>query len=276
MKSKIVMDSSGNLQQLMNTEFASVPLKIVTGEREFVDDSSTDIPEMVDYLKKYSGKTSSSCPAVGDYIDAFGDAENVYCITITSQLSGSCNAARIAAETYCGKHSGRKVHVIDSLSTGPEMMLLAEKLRELIEEKLPFEAITEKIREYQQKTHLLFSLESLHNLAANGRVPSVIAKAIGVLGIRLVGKASDEGTLQQTDKVRGEAKVIPAMIKNMLAAGYNGGKVRIDHCLNELAALELRRAILEKFPKANISIGTTGALCSFYAEHGGMLVGYES
>lgn len=276
MENKIVMDSSGDVLSFEGIDYANVPLKIVTSEREFVDDATTDIPEMVEYLKNYKGKTTSACPAVGDYIEAFGDAENVYCITITSGLSGSYNSASIAADTYREQHPERKVHVIDSLSAGPELTLIAEKLRELIAEKLPFDTIVEKIKEYQQKTHLLFSLESLHNLAVNGRVSNVVAKAIGILGIRLIGKASDEGTLQPTDKARGEAKVVPAIVKSLLANGYDGGKVRIHHCLNESAAKALRKAILDKFPKAQVVISTTRALCSFYAEQGGMLIGYEA
>ncbi len=273
---KIVMDSSGDVLKLDGIDYANVPLKIVTDGREFVDDENIDVPEMVEYLQSYKGKTTSACPAVGDYIEAFGEAENVYCITITSGLSGSYNSASIAADTYREQHPDRKVHVIDSLSAGPELALVAEKLRDLIAEKLPFDTIVEKIKEYQQKTHLLFSLESLHNLAVNGRVPAVVAKAIGILGIRLIGKASDEGTLQPTDKARGEAKVVPALLKSLITAGYNGGKVRIHHCLNEIAAFNLRDAILDKFPQAQVVISTTRALCSFYAEQGGMLIGYEA
>ncbi len=276
MKNKIVLDSSGDLLVLDGVDFANVPLKIMTDSREFVDDASTDIAEMVGYLKEYKGKTTSACPAVGDYLAAFGEADNVYCVTITSGLSGSYNSASIAAETYREQHPDCNVHVFDSLSAGPELALLAEKLRDLISEGHPFASIVEKLKEYQQKTRLMFSLESLHNLAANGRVSNVIAKAIGILGIRLIGVASEDGVLQPTSKARGEARVIPELVKALLASGYKGGKMRIDHCLNEVGAKGLRQAILDRFPSAQVVIGTTGALCSFYAEEGGMLIGYEA
>ena len=175
MADKIVLDSSGDLQAFEGVDFASVPLKILAGEREFVDDAQLNVDEMVSYLKTYKGKTSTACPGVGDYLDAFGDAENVYCITITSNLSGSYNSARVAANTYQEKHPGRKVHVFDSLSTGPEMILMAEKIRELLSAKLSFEAVVQKVKAYQEKTRLMFSLESLHNLVNNGRVSRAAA-----------------------------------------------------------------------------------------------------
>ena len=275
MNSKIVLDSSGNLQRFEEIDFASVPLKILAGDREFVDDETTNVQEMVHFLGEYKGKATTSCPGVGEYLEAFGDAENVYCVTITSNLSGSYNAAEVAARTYQEQHPERKVHVFDSLSTGGEMALIAEKIRELLNEKTSFEDVVQKVKAYQQKTHLLFSLESLHNLANNGRVPGAVAALAGMLGIRLIGKASDVGTLQPIGKARGEKKLIPELVKHLCEMGYQGGKVRIDHCVNPNAAARLRDAILERFPAADIRIGVNGALCSFYAEKGGLLIGFE-
>lgn len=275
MNSKIVLDSSGNLQHFEEIDFASVPLKILAGDREFVDDETTNVQEMVHFLGEYKGKATTSCPGVGEYLEAFGDAENVYCVTITSNLSGSYNAAEVAARTYQEQHPDRKVHVFDSLSTGGEMALIAEKIRELLNEKTSFEDVVQKVKAYQQKTHLLFSLESLHNLANNGRVPGAVAALAGMLGIRLIGKASDVGTLQPIGKARGEKKLIPELVKHLCEMGYQGGKVRIDHCVNPNAAARLRDAILERFPAADIRIGVNGALCSFYAEKGGLLIGFE-
>ena len=273
---KIVMDSAGDLLEMEGAEFSNVPLKILAGDREFVDDATTDVAEMVEYMHTYVGKSSTACPSAGEYLEAFGDAEDVYCVTITSGLSGSYNAASIAAQTYLEQHPQRRVHVFDSLTAGPEMTLVAEKIRELVRQKLPFEKIVSLVEEYNLKTQLVFSLESLHNLAQNGRVPGAVAKIAGMLSIRLVGKASNEGTLQPTGKARGDQKVPGELLKQLLSMGYKGGRVRIHHCYNLPSAQRLKDAILEKFPQASIIIQKTNALCSFYAEKGGMLVGFET
>lgn len=275
MSAKIVLDSSGDLQIFSGVDFACVPLKIQAGEREFVDDANMEVDEMVRYLKGYKGKAVTACPGVGDYLEAFGDAENVYCVTITSNLSGSYNSAMVAAQTYLEQHPDRKVHVFDSLSTGPEMALMAEKIRDLLAEKLSFDTIVQKVKTYQEKTRLMFSLESLHNLVNNGRVSLAAATMAGILGLRMVGIASTEGTLQPIAKVRGEKKLIPEMFRHIREMGYEGGKVRIDHCDNQNAAMRLKEIILSHFPKADIKLGRAGCLCSFYAEQGGLLVGFE-
>ena len=270
---KIVVDSSANMTT--NAAVSSVPLKIITDEKEYIDDATLNTAAMVWDLQTYTGKSSTACPSPQDWLNAFGDKPYVFCIAITSNLSGSCNAANIAKADYEQEHPDRKVCVIDSLSTGGEMELIAEKIQELIGTDLSFDDICEKVKDYQQHTGLLFMLESMQNLANNGRVNKIVAKAAGILGIRAVGKASDVGTLQPLEKCRGEKKAITSLLAQLTTLGYEGGKVRISHCLNEQAALSLQAGIRSMYPQADIQIGTTGGLCSFYAEKGGMLIGFE-
>ena len=275
MNMKIVADSSANLRTLEDNSIVSVPLTIRTDEREFVDDATLDIKEMIDYLAGYKGKSGSACPSAGDWYSAFGDAEYIFAVTITSNLSGAYNSARIAKEDYEADYPDRKVFLIDSLSTGGEMKLIVEKIQELHAKGLSFEEICDTVTEYQKKTHLAFILKSLTNLANNGRVSPAVAKLAGFLNINVVGIASDVGTLEQKEKARGEKKAIAALRKIMDNMGYAGGKVRIDHCFNKEDALKIKDLILSAFPSADVIIGENHGLCSFYAEKGGILVGFE-
>ena len=63
--------------------------------------------------------------------------------------------------------------------------------------------------------------------------------------------------------------------EEMISRGFNGGKVRITHCLNMESALELKTRLLAKFPAVDISIEPSTGLCSFYAERGSVMVGFE-
>lgn len=276
MNFKIVSDSASNLFALDDIPFSSVPLKIITTQAEYVDDPSLDVEAMVNEIKETKGKSGTSCPNAHDWLQAYGGSEQVFAVTITSNLSGSYNAACQAAGDYEAANPGSKVCVVDTLSAGPEMALIVEKLRELILSGLSFEAIREKIQSYKANTHLLFSLQSLTNLARNGRANPAVAKLAGVLGIRIVGKASDEGTLQPLHKCRGEKKALDTIAEEMLGMGFRGGKVRIAHCFNPDAARQLKAQLLAKFPKSQILIEACTALCSFYAERGGLLIGFES
>ena len=272
---KIVADSSANLMELKTVAFDAAPLKIITAQREFVDDRNLDLDEMIGYFKSYKGRSQSSCPNPEDWLTTFGDAEDVFCVAITSGLSGSYNTACIAKEMYEAEHPGRRVFVIDSLSAGPELTLIVEKLEEMISEGKSYEEICTYIPEYQKKTGLLFMLESLNNFAANGRVSPAVAKIAGVLGIRIVGKASDVGTLEPTDKCRGKEKSLKTILKHLKESGLKTGKVILAHCLNEPAANALKNMIETDLPGVAVKIGKNFGLCSFYAEKGGLLVGFE-
>lgn len=276
MQFKIVSDSSCDIHSLPGVDFVSVPLHIVTEEADYVDDQTLDAEAMVEALLRYKGKSSTACPNVDDWKRAFGDAEYVFALTITSALSGSHNAAVCAARSYEEEHPGRRVHVIDTLSTGPEMVLLMEKLRKLMEQGLDFDQTVSAITAYQKKTKLLFLLSSIQNLARNGRASRIGAEAVGLLGIRIYGQASGEGKLDILGKCRGERMALKHLLQQMEHLNWRGGPVRIAHCLNTAAAQRLRSLLLDKFPQADISIHPTGGLCSFYAEKGGIMVGFET
>ena len=272
---RIFVDSSASLYKLDGVDFAAVPLKIVTDEREYLDDGTLDAVEMATALRTYKGKTSTSCPNIGDWLEAYEGADEIYAITITGTLSGSCNAAQLAAEEYQAEHPGAQVFVLDSLSAGPELVLLAEHIRALIEEGRDFDEVCEEMLRYRHHTHLLFSLESLANLARNGRVKPAVAAVARMLGIRVIGQASDAGDLEVLCKTRGEHGALERMVLEMKAHGLTNGRVHIDHCCNAAAAERLKHMVHAVFPEAKVEVGTCGALCSYYAEYGGLMVGYE-
>jgi hypothetical protein len=152
---------------------------------------------------------------------------------------------------------------------------LVEKLAELVNAGLSFDEIRHTITAYTKKTGLLFMLESLKNFANNGRVSPAVAKIAGLLGIRIVGKASDEGTLEPLDKCRGEGKALCAILTRLEQSGVREGRILIHHSSNPAAADALAALVREKFPLARVQIGTCRGLCSYYAEKGGLLVGFE-
>ena len=275
MNRKIVADSSSDLHGLRTVDFSLAPMMIHTTKKAYLDDSDLNVDEMVEDLLKNKEKTSSACPGLGDWLNAFGDAQEVFVLTITSKLSGSYNSACLARDEYLEQHPDRKVYVCDTPSTGPVMQLLAEKIAELTAEGADFDTVCKELVSYSKQTNLVFMLESLKNLANNGRVSHAVAKITGILGIRLVGKAL-EGVLEPLDKCRGAKKAIAALVERMKDLGYKGGKVRIAHCQNLEGARELAELIEAEFPGYSAEIYTTGGLCSYYAEKGGILMGFES
>ena len=228
MNYKIVSDSSSNVLVIPGANFESVPMKVRT-EKEYIDNAQLDLQLMVEDLRNHNGKSGSSCPSVGEWVEAFGDAELVFCTTISKNLSGSYNSAMQAAAAYMEEHPDRKAFIIDSLSTGPEMMMIVDKIRACEAEGLDFEATKAAVLEYANCNHTLFCLESMMNLARNGRVPMAVAKIAGMLGIRVVGDV-EKGEITPVHKPRGAKKATQVMVQMMKERGfYDGALLRIAH-----------------------------------------------
>lgn len=272
---KIVCDSSSNIFTIPGVPYTTVPMKVVAGEKEYVDNAQLDLHGMVTDLKSHKGKSGSSCPNVQEWLDAFGDADVVFGITITKHLSGSYNAGQQAAATYMEENPGKQAYIFDSLSTGPEMMMIVDKIRELMEAGLDFESVKAQVLEYHNRNHTLFCLQSMTNLARNGRVSPAVAKIAGLLGIRVVGDAKG-GEITPVHKPRGEKKALQLLVEMMAERGLReDGLVRIAHCFAPETAQTLADMVKARFPGVRIMLETTTALCSFYAEEGGMIIGFE-
>ena len=271
---RIVADSSANVLSIEGVNYTTVPMKVIAA-KEYVDDQNLDLAGMVADLQQHKGKSGSSCPNVGEWLDAFGDAQYIFGLTITKYLSGSYNSASQAADTYMTEHPGCKVFIIDSLSTGPEMMMIVDKILQCEANGDDFETTKAKVLEYANHNHTLFCLESMNNLARNGRVSMAVAKIAGLLGIRVVGDV-EGGEITPVHKPRGAKKATQTLLEMIKERGfYDGAQLRIAHCFGEEAACALRDTVLAEFPNTRFTLEPTTALCSFYAEAGGLIIGFE-
>lgn len=252
-----------------------VPMKITAGDAVFSDHAEPDMDILKKALDGCRGKMGTSCPTITDWLDAFADADDIICVTVTGGLAGSSNSACAAKNCYESEHKGKRVFVIDTLSAGPEMDLLLEKMAQWAEKGFSYEEICTSARSYLEQTGLLFMLKSLKNLTRSGKVSPAVATLARVAGLSIVGKADEEGKLKPLCKCRGEARALEALTERLEAEGGGYGRVRIAHCENEAAALQIKKAILAKHESASVEVYALGSICSFYAEKGGIMIGFE-
>lgn len=277
MRYGIVVDSGCDIKEIFaeGIAFNCVALKLDVGEKEFVDDIHLDIEEFMKEMSAYKGKTGSAAPSPADWMDAYEKADEVFAITITGALSGSYASAKTAYDMSREEDPNRKICLIDSKSAGPEISLLVYKLIELMQEEKTFEEIQKEIIEYQTRTHLLFTLGSMDNLVKNGRIGRLQGSMAGILGIKILGYAGEDGTFNILHKCRGKYTALDKAWAEMERHGYAGGPVAVCHCFNSQGAEYLKKLILENYKMADVKIMPASGLCSYYAENGGILIGYE-
>ncbi|WP_426806898.1 DegV family protein [Streptococcus anginosus] len=276
---KIVADSGCDYRTIENlavdTLFESVPLTIQVGDEIFIDNNQLNIDEMMEKMYATSSASKSACPSPDDYMKAFNGASNIFVVTITGTLSGSYNSAQVAKRLYLEDHPDVNIHIIDTLSAGGENDLIIKKLNLLIGQGLSYEEVVTEITTYQTKTKLLFVLAKVDNLVKNGRLSKLLGAVVGLLNIRMVGEASQDGKLELLQKARGAKKSLVAAFDELIKAGYAGGQIIIAHRNNSKFCQQFSEMVRERFPQAVIEVIPTSGLCSFYAEENGLLMGYE-
>lgn len=276
---KIVADSGCDYRTIENiavdTSFENVPLSVQVNDEIFIDNAQLNIDDMMKKMYATSSASKSACPSPDDYMKAFDGASNIFVVTITGTLSGSHNSAQVAKKLYLEEHPDVNIHIIDTLSAGGENDLIIKKLNFLIGQGLSYEEVVTEITAYQTKTKLLFVLAKVDNLVKNGRLSKLVGAVVGLLNIRMVGEASQDGKLELLQKARGAKKSLIAAFDELIKAGYAGGQIIIAHRNNLKFCQQFSEMVREKFPQAVIEVIPTSGLCSFYAEENGLLIGYE-
>ena len=81
-----------------------------------VDEIGTDCEQMVLNLQNHDGPSTTSCPNVHEWLNAFEGADEVFAVTISSGLSASYSSAEMAKQHYEQEKPGARVHIFDSLA----------------------------------------------------------------------------------------------------------------------------------------------------------------
>lgn len=274
----IIVDSCCDLTPEMRTDpvFRVIPLTIRVGGRDFLDDEQLNTQELLDAMAQSDGPSSSSCPAPGDYLDAYRAAEgDIYVVTLSAMLSGSHNSARQGAALLREEQPERNIHIFNSCSASAGEVVLAQKVCELARSGLPFPEVIRQADQTVREMNTLFVLENLDNLKKNGRLTRVQALLTGALRIKLVMGSTPEGEIckhAQAMSIRQALGKLVEIIRN--DPRHVGKSLVISHC-HSLERARLLRDMVEKgcvFDRVQIT--ATAGLSSYYANAGGIIAAY--
>ena len=272
-----MIDSCGELmdQWKGDDRFQSVPLTLTVGSENIIDDETFD---QADFLQKVAACPEcpkSACPSPERYRSAFDcEADHIYCVTLSAELSGSYNSAVLGASLLHEEKKGKKVHVFNSCSASVGQTLIAMKIAECEDAGLPFEDVVSVVNKYIEEQHTFFVLENLETLRKNGRLSRVKALVATALKIKPIMGSTPEGTICQLDQARGMNKALVKMVDKIMEATENSGNkvLAISHCNSPKRAEMLKEAIKERMPLKDIVVLDTAGVSSMYANDGGIIV----
>ena len=277
MSYKIVIDSCGELleQWKQDERFTSVPLTLTVGSENIIDDETFD---QADFLQKVAACPEcpkSACPSPESYRKAFDcDADHVYCVTLSAELSGSYNSAVLGASLLHEEKEGVQIHVFNSCSASIGETLITMKIVQCEEAGLPFEEVISVVNKYIEEQHTFFVLENLETLRKNGRLSRVKALLATALKIKPIMGSTPEGEICQLDQARGMNKALVKMVEKIVEATENSENkiLAISHCNTPKKANMLKEAIQEKMKLTDIIVLDTAGVSSMYANDGGIIV----
>ena len=275
----LVSDTSCDLFSLEGGEgifdFATIPFSIRIGSREYIDDDTMSVEEMLTANESHAEMAQTSCPSPEDWRVRFAEPGPVIAFTISSALSGSYNSACTARNMILEEEPDKQIAVIDSRGTGPEVAAAVLKARELILAGKDFREIEQMLNRTMEETHIIFALASYHNLIKAGRVSRLVGFIAGHLGFWGIGVGDENGEIAMRGRARGDRSMVRLMAEEIRKIGLAPDRrIRIHHSLNEKDAQALGESLKTAFPEAEITIWPTRGLDSFYAERRGLIVSF--
>lgn len=280
MKKEIVVDSCCDLNKEIKNDIdiKMAPCCINIENEYLVDDGSIDIEELLSKMKESDEPARSNCPSPDAFLEKFNliKAKEIFTVTLSSYLSGAYNSAKVAAEMFVKEHKDSKIHIFDSKSACAGETLTLLKIKECLENKLPYKEIITVVEKFIKNMRTLFVLESLDNLIKNGRVSKFKGLISSVLNIMPIMGDDGDGQIEVLDKVRGKKKVynkLVEMIGNLLP-NQKDRTIVISHCNAEQRANKIKKLIEDLYNFKNIFIVETNGIGATYANDGGIVVAF--
>ena len=272
----IVGDSCCDFTQreLQKDYVKSAPLILTVGDREFIDDENIDTQELLKCISECEDAPRSACPSPESFLECYGDADEIYVITLSSKLSGSYNSAMVARQLYLADHPDAKVHVFDSKSAAAAEHLIFEKIEECALAGMKFEDVVSTVKNYISKQKTYFVLDDLSVFVKNGRVPRLKGTLAGVLNIKAV-LSGEDGEIVQLDQGRGMNKALNKMLWQIEKLGYDKTrKVEITECQSYERCMNVRKILMEKFGFRNVVILKAHGISTLYENAGGIVLAF--
>ena len=274
---KVVMDSCGEMTEQMKDDehYVSVPLTLEVDGEFIVDDETFNQTEFLAKVDASPTCPRSACPSPETYRQEFDcDAERIYGVTLSAELSGSYNAAMLGRSMFKADNPDKKIHIFNSRAASVAETLIAKMVADCEAMNLGFEKTVQKIEAYIASQRTTFVLENLDTLRKNGRLSLVKAFVASALKIKPVMIATEEGTIDQIDQARGINKALIKLVDAVVEHSVDGANriLGISHCNCPERAQLVKQAILAKMKVKDTIVLDTAGVSSMYANDGGIIV----
>jgi DegV family protein with EDD domain len=227
---------------------------VLFGNETFRDGIDLTPDQFFQKLETSQQLPTTSAPSPGDFAKAYEalskECDGVVSIHLGSNLSATCEAARLGAESV----EGFPVHVVDSRSTTMPIAFLCR----VAAESADLEAAVTASQERVDKCGILALLDTMRFIQMGGRISKLQYLVGSMLDVKPLLKL-DHGEIKSLDRTRTRAKAIPGMIARLKEEGPLES-LAVVHGSAPEDAEKLREQLRQEMPGMEIEISQIGAV----------------
>lgn len=278
-KTIVICDSSCDYsaEQASAAGFSIVPLSVSFGDETYIDGLELSPSQFFAKQATFSGLPKTSQPSPGQFMRVFQsypDAQDIICVCVTGESSGTVRSAQTAAELLEGEGFAPRIHVIDTGSASIGLGLIADEAASMAKAKQPVEQILSRIAHLRETMALYFVLDTLEFVRRGGRIGNISAVVGQLLGVKPI-LTFLHGSPTDVDKCRGLPQAMRKLVQTFLAHAADTNIISIIHANAPARAKELANMLKEVLPALRVRIHCAGAIIGTYAGPGALGIAFE-
>lgn len=279
MSIQLIVDGGADLPKGFAEKFniKVVPLNLHFTDGTYKAGVDIGIDEFYDKMKKELPKTSASSP--NEFYEVFKEVDPnvpILAFCISKNISATYQSAVIAKDMILEEMPDRQIEIINTKTASAGVALLVNEAIKMKLNEIHFSDLVQQMKDYVERTATLFSLKTVENLIKGGRLDRVRGAIAKTLNIKLLMKASVDGEIEVTEKVRGEKKALNRLIEQIsdYTKTLKNKTIALAHSNCEDKAKSILAKIKEKYHSKEELLIDMGPLIATYAGEGGIVISF--
>ncbi|NBJ71278.1 MULTISPECIES: DegV family protein [Clostridia] len=281
MNIQLMTDGGADIPERLRkkTDIIQVPLYLHFSDGQYRSGVDLDLPSFYKKIAETNELPRSSAPSPHDFYSAYKQIDKevpILMLSLTKGLSSTYENAIAGMKLLLDEEPERTIAVINTKTASCGIALLLYEAISKIEANYTFAQLVDHLEERAEQTTTLFVLKTLENLIQGGRLDKVKGKIAKTLNIKLLMRASKDGAIEVTEKVRGDKKSIRRFIDQIgeYTKNVEDKVISLSHCNAEERAKKVLSEIREKYPFKDALIMDTGPLISTYGGEGALVISF--
>jgi DegV family protein with EDD domain len=264
----VVTDSATDIPGPISDDYGIdvVPLSLTFGEESFLDGVDLTSAGVLDEIRQRDQIPKTSQPPSSMFADAYrtalADGMDVVSVHISSDVSGTFNSARIAAEEV----DPNRISVMDSRGATMQAGWVAVAAARAAMAGDDLAAVMQAAEDAIERVQLLAVLKTLVNLLKGGRIGRARHMVGSALGIKPILGIVD-GVVTPIEHARTWRRATDRAISLVDRLGPPTD-IAVLHVDNETDANAIAGALEQRFPDANVVVDWAGSVILAYAGPG--------